>query len=160
MSTTTLDPTDIDQARERLQAAHIDLPVDASPEEIASALEAADALVDGAEDALDDHEAVPNQSPHRQLSLEVGGPAPDSSLLKLGGGIDLGDVTILKGREIAITVYDKATGAVLGEADARIRGITIKDKTDSDGYVTGTERAHTAAVTLSRPVNAEAPEAV
>ncbi|MCK9250667.1 MAG: hypothetical protein M0P31_17020 [Solirubrobacteraceae bacterium] len=86
-----------------------------------------------------------------QLSLEIGGDRPTTSLLKIGGSIDLGDIEVTKGRHLKIRVVDDWTGELVSQADVRIDAVTIKDKIDADGYVTATERIHAARVDMSRP---------
>jgi len=79
-----------------------------------------------------------------QLTFDVGGNKPDKAVLRFSGGLML-DRELTKGEELHVQVVDM-DGTVVGNAYGKIIAVTFKDKLDEDGFVTSTERVHSAKV--------------
>jgi hypothetical protein len=75
---------------------------------------------------------LPIEGEHRQLSLDAGGDAPETSTIKMRGGSLALEGEFDKGSRVALWVE-----CVIGE-------VTFADKHDQYGNVTGTERRHVA----------------
>jgi hypothetical protein len=80
-----------------------------------------------------------------QLSFEVGGEPPTSTLLRMSGGV-FTHRELRKGEEIHVQVVD-ADGVVVADGYGRVVAVQFKDTLDKEsGDVTGTERIHSVKV--------------
>ena len=80
------------------------------------------------------------EKPEVQLSFEVGGNAPDTSVLRVSGAI-FTHRELEKGEEVHMQLVD-ADGVIVADGYGKVIGVAFKDKLDEVGTVTATERIH------------------
>jgi hypothetical protein len=80
----------------------------------------------------------------QQLTFDVGGQPPDSTLMRVSGGV-FTHRQLTKGEEVHLQVVD-ADGVVVADGYGRVVGVAFKDKLDKDGNVESTERVHSVKV--------------
>lgn len=81
----------------------------------------------------------------QQLTFEVGGEPPTSTLLRMSGGV-FTHRELRKGEEVHLQVVD-ADGQIVADGYGRVIGVAFKDKLDKEtGDVVETERVHSVKV--------------